>query len=112
MLEKFLKNDDEISQQKHREEMEQQVALKFLDDLQTTDLIEIFEGNVKTLTGEYKKYGVKLPENLEELRKNCLERNRVKVEAEFAGIKEYGNYKAALLGILTNIYKRLEELEK
>jgi len=104
MPEKFEGN---VPPREHTEQ-EQTIISNFLNDLQIAETIGFFEMRVKSLQEEY---GVELPENIEEMRKNCLERDRKKLENDIATARTDG-YKEMRQAELTEIETRLKEFEK
>ena len=76
--------------------------------LHFAETIGLFERYVTALT---EKYGAELPKNIGELRKKCLERNKEILEADIVATKT-DDYKTMRQTELTEINRRLEELEK
>src|SRR3989338_1182312 len=99
MPEKFEGN---VPPQEHTKQ-EQMIISNFLDDLRTGETIGCFEMRAKSLREEY---NVELPENIEELRKNCLERNRKRLRNDIATARTDG-YKEIRQAELREIETRL-----
>lgn len=91
------KTKDEVLPQKHTEQ-DKRIIAKLLSELENTEIIETFE----FAEGALKRDGAEPPENLEELRKACLQKNKTRLETEMSLVKTK----------LEKINRRLEALEK
>jgi hypothetical protein len=81
-------------------------VISFLNDLQIAKTINFFEMRER----EIKESGAELPENIEKLRKQCLQRNKKELENKIS-LARTDEYKQMQQVKLNEIKKRLEEIE-